>query len=1213
MNKKLFSIFVLTLCFIGNMWVSAQNRLTAGESVGAGDFYLYNVGANRFLNNGSQWNTHAALDGSGLQATFTQSGDKYYIETHVVSNSGLHHLFLVDGNIYTDGAQKEFKFERVYPAGYTNAYIISCTDDNNNTFYLGWAGGGSGEAANNVIISSNVPSTEDFLWLLISPNNRGIDYTSVIQNPDFERYYNWPTDPNERNINVSDWQRGDFWLQRTSQTFANAVFAEKWTWPGPFNSYDKCSQTIYNLPAGTYTLTVTAQAIDQNNNNAACTQGVNLYLGNSKTLIGAAGTYSVTTTHNGGDLELGVEIESGNNANWVAFDNVRLYKSDLAFSANSATVPNGTTSYNDIILLGATGSVYYSTECYGNITSATVNSNGQITNISYKANEDQGGAVVVHASCNGNTVTYVLTVAYRQNLWDFTLTYDLTNPDLEHGKPREPANILDTYLKPNNTDWAMTYKVRTYTDHVLTYLNAPVISNATRVDGNNADYNQLTAGLLITADAKSFGSNTVLPSEFYDANGIKTDKLNDALNLDANSLSSNGSRAEILTLYNGSELTIPYLKAGDYVRMKWKAYDNDKGDKIELTNLTDLEGKDMEYIYASSIRDGGSNHGEGYHVFKVKESKDVKFRVGDSGWLNIYSIQVTDPSVGTIDGYTTFKDDHSYNDKINLYSMAMDTNLSKPKTGAPIEYISGQTANWANTGGSVRCQQNVAIEYGLEGLDGGSISSTLAGTEISETGELSVKGHGQCVVVSKGFTVLAHIADGQGATVYDPQYVRYYVDLERTLITVNEKGTVEQDYPYTWNFTDLSDDTKNKLNADQTNWSNNNGTFTPTDAYQKAFVTGSGISYVNSNSNNKKIKEYEGFGINTHVDKGYSTDLKKISVTSDGLVVGESTSQSSSPTFTIPAVPSTQTVYIRYSGNGSVTLTNGEGTIVSDFNEVNGDKVCNVVGTGSKNDNTAGDVTITASNVTIKAIGVTGLKKEGRFKSTADGLYYNSECQSYDINYDYTEDFTGTKMGAYLVVLADAETNTVTTEDIKIVPATIGSIIYTTDEQVEHHIFVPSVNQAVTEQQKDDAIHSSILTGVIVPTDLPASNSSTNYYVFTNIWGYVKGNDKSDTNSQTASIPGFFRVNSAGTLNAHRAYLAVAVSGSGNSTSPVKAYTLFPWNGDFVDAIEAVPTTETESNIDMNGTFYTLQGTKIEGMPKQGGIYIQNGKKIFVK
>ena len=158
MNKKLFSIFVLTLCFIGNMWVSAQNRLTAGESVGAGDFYLYNVGANRFLNNGSQWNTHAALDGSGLQATFTQSGDKYYIETHVVSNSGLHHLFLVDGNIYTDGAQKEFKFERVYPAGYTNAYIISCTDDNNNTFYLGWAGGGSGEAANNVIIPDDVCS-----------------------------------------------------------------------------------------------------------------------------------------------------------------------------------------------------------------------------------------------------------------------------------------------------------------------------------------------------------------------------------------------------------------------------------------------------------------------------------------------------------------------------------------------------------------------------------------------------------------------------------------------------------------------------------------------------------------------------------------------------------------------------------------------------------------------------------------------------------------------------------------------------------------------------------------------------------------------------------------------------------------------------------------------------------------------------------------------
>jgi hypothetical protein len=897
------------------------------------------------------------------------------------------------------------------------------------------------------------------------------------------------------------------------------------------------------------------------------------------------------------------------------------YEPSFKFSANSACKPNGYAPsvqdpFDEINLVGVSGNVSYSTEIYGNITGATVDANGHITNITYTSGADQGGAVVVHATCDAGTATYVLTVAYKQNLWDFTLTYDITDngiaQGLEHGAPKSPVNILDN-LKSNNTDWAMTYKVRTYENSVLTYLNAPVISNATRVEGNNADYNHLTAGLLIKAESKSFGSNAVLPSEYYSGSSIDTEKLYDALNYDANALSTNNqSRATILTLYYGSELTIPDLKAGDYVRMKWKSYDNNKGDKIELTNLTDLEGKDMEYIFASSIRDGGSNNGEGYHVFKVKMNADVKFRVGDSGWLNIYSIQVVDPSEAAKDRYTTFKDDHTYNDKINLYSKAMDTNLSRPKNSA-ITFDSGTSVKWENTGGAVRGQQNVAIEYSLEGLDGGAISSTLAGTEISEQGQLTLKGHGQCVVVSKGFTVLDHLGNNEGYKAYDrTKYVRYYVDLERTLITVNETNTVAQEYPYTWNFADLSQTSIDNLTNDPTNWSVNNGVFTPKDAYQTTFVTGSALGYV-KNDDDKKIKEYKGFGINTHVANGYSTDLKKISVTSAGLVVGESTAQSTSPTFTIPAVPSEQTVYVRYSGNGSVTLTNGGNTSVSTVSYTDSntdDKVCNIVGTGSTQDGTAGNVIITASDVTIKAIGVTNLKKEGSFYSSEDGLYYNSECQAYDINYNYTDHFTGTQMGAFLVLSTDASTNTVTTEDITIVPATIGSIIYTTDKSVDHPIFVPSVNQAVTDAQKEEAIHSSILTGIVSAQTLPASNSTTNYYVFTNVWGYVKGNDYSDTNSQTASIPGFFRVNSSGTLKAHRAYLAEAVS---TTTSPVKAYTLFPWNGDFVDAIEAVPTTETEKSIDANGSFYTLQGAKIEGRPKHGGIYIQNGKKIFVK
>ncbi len=946
---------------------------------------------------------------------------------------------------------------------------------------------------------------------------------------------------------------------------------------------------------------------------------VNFYDSNSEyhtniTTYGVSVTDGNSTVANGTNMVSGQTYLVNDNGNLVLSQarygwiySVNIEDADpFYFSKKSAFVENGTSNFNaqqnGISLQGTYSNVTYSKECYGNITDATVDANG-ISNIRYLDDADKGGAIVVHAKSDVRVATYVLTVAYKQNYWDFTAgTFNSTN---EHGKPMNPDNILED-LKANNSDWALYYKVIKPEE---TYLNAPVICNATPVDGNNADYNKLTAGLLITADAKGFGSNTKLPSRFYNANSeILSESYTEALNYDVHSLASNAqSRAEILTLHQNSELTIPYLKKGDYVRVKWKCYDNDKGDKIELTNLTDLVGQDMNFIYASSIRNG--RNGQGYHIFKVKSNGPVKFKVGDNGWVNIYSIKVVDPNETPKAGFTTFREDHPYNEIVTNYNNAMRSELKIPDN-QPTEFVNGQVVDWDYDGSTICGQHNVSVEYYLEDLYGNPIStsSTLYGTEITIDGHLTLKGHGQCVVVSKGFTILTHIPKGGNAYQTDyAGYQRYYVDLARTLITVNETGMVQQSYPYTWDFTDLSADTKSKLSADVANWSHNNGVFTPTDAYQEAFVTGTAIGYVNSSNENKKIDEYKGFGIKTNVANGYSTDFQKISVTDDGLVVREETPTSSNPVFIIPKVSDEYRVYVRYSGNGSVTLTNGAGT-VSEVNYSEGQiKVCNVQGNGSGTN--AQDVTIKAGNVTIMAIGVTNMEKEGSFYSEFDKYYYNSECQSEDIDYGFTEDFTGVEMGAYLVLSTNASKNTVATTPMQIVPATIGSIIYSKDTD-KHPIFVPSVNKKVTQRQKEDAESLSILRGVTTDTPLEGSNATTNRYVFTNIWFYVNGNDRIDENNQIASVPGFFRVNSSGTLKAHRAYLEEHVN---STTSPVKAYSLYPWNGDIVDAIDAVPTTDAGNSIDVNGTFYTLQGVKIEGMPKKGGIYIQNGKKIFVK
>ena len=73
------TILFLTMAFITFLGAKAQTW-TASE-VGAGDFYLYNVGAGKFLNGGNSWGTQASLNYVGIETTLTATGDYYFSET----------------------------------------------------------------------------------------------------------------------------------------------------------------------------------------------------------------------------------------------------------------------------------------------------------------------------------------------------------------------------------------------------------------------------------------------------------------------------------------------------------------------------------------------------------------------------------------------------------------------------------------------------------------------------------------------------------------------------------------------------------------------------------------------------------------------------------------------------------------------------------------------------------------------------------------------------------------------------------------------------------------------------------------------------------------------------------------------------------------------------------------------------------------------------
>lgn len=324
MRKLKLFFAVLALLVGGANSVSAQSW-TEGAEVAAGDFYLYNIGAQRFLNTGSSWDTHCVADGQGAVITVSTQGDGYKLGTSVGGGKG---PYVWDSWMNNDDGSNYWVLTPVSYGIYTNVYTFQMSS--NTGKYMYWDGGGSGDYGNEVNCADEIGSkAENFYWLLIPKTTRQnlsaattynpSDVTYLIKNPDFE---SWSTE-------LNNWTKGGFWKQNSSQTFANAVFAEKWSGTG-LTTADKIYQSP-TLKAGKYVLSATA--------NASCTKAY-LYASSESKQISAAGKYEVSfTVASEGSVELGVKIEADGTGNWVAFDNIRLYYLGNDFSSK-ITNPN---------------------------------------------------------------------------------------------------------------------------------------------------------------------------------------------------------------------------------------------------------------------------------------------------------------------------------------------------------------------------------------------------------------------------------------------------------------------------------------------------------------------------------------------------------------------------------------------------------------------------------------------------------------------------------------------------------------------------------------------------------------------------------------------------------------------------------------------------------------------------------------------------------
>ena len=173
------------LFVVGALGFHANAQTWTASEVGAGDFYLYNVEANKYLSNGNSWGTHAALSTEGFIVNLAKVNDNVYT---IGTNSKYVGRFFTDNGYVDTSSATEWTFEPV--AGETNTYKIKTAGGN---YIYATAG------LCNVGVGNDTGDKKSY-WKLVTEANRAgatidfssatatnpIDVTSLIKNPCFD-------------------------------------------------------------------------------------------------------------------------------------------------------------------------------------------------------------------------------------------------------------------------------------------------------------------------------------------------------------------------------------------------------------------------------------------------------------------------------------------------------------------------------------------------------------------------------------------------------------------------------------------------------------------------------------------------------------------------------------------------------------------------------------------------------------------------------------------------------------------------------------------------------------------------------------------------------------------------------------------------------------------------------------------------------------------
>ena len=486
----------------------------------------------------------------------------------------------------------------------------------------------------------------------------------------------------------------------------------------------------------------------------------------------------------------------------------------------------------------------------------------------------------------------------------------------------------------------------------------------------------------------------------------------------------------------------------------------------------------------------------------------------------------------------------------------------------------------------------------------------------------------------------------------------------------------KKDYPYTWDFTDISGYCSEKIAADITASNAYDTAVSATDKYDTGgdplsefmnrqspiendgpyyntvalwkeysddFGSGYGLQvrnnyYANNNSNEGSgeltftsgsqlfagdsfIAEAAGLGL---IANGSETKRNgRLRITEDGLFLYEQ--QNNYWRVRIPEVPSTSAVYVRAkeipgrSQNVKVTVGDAN-TIPTYAKKISEDEwVYAMKGTGE-------DMTFFFSNVIVEKIAVSEDAKKVNSKG------WTSESRDHNIDASLTAYMTGKDIKTYLVSNPDYKNRTLTLTDVGadasnyVLPANTGCVMYNATDNAAadildggFHLFVPDMHD--TEKVYNVTETNNLLTPNVETEGLSlgmGDESNTNY-----VLAYKYQQLKEDGTPYGDVMEGpemFYRVSKSGIkLHKNSAYLQLPtekVKPSKNNTTGSAKFTFI-----FADELEndsqatgiEEASVKRETGVSEQSVWYNLNGQKLNGKPQQRGLYIVNGKKVLFK